>query len=108
VVRGYFGEPPAPADRWLRTGDLGYLADGDLVICGREKDVLFAAGRNVFPQDVEAAAAQTRGVRPGGVVAFGVPAARSVTASSSRWSRDTGPTGNGGCDPQCRQRGRRR
>ena len=92
VVRGYFGEPPAPADRWLRTGDLGYLADGDLVICGREKDVLFAAGRNVFPQDVEAAAAQTRGVRPGGVVAFGVPGGevgdRLVVAVESRYWAD--------------------
>jgi fatty-acyl-CoA synthase len=61
-------------DGWLRTGDLGYLAEGELVICGRAKDVLFAAGRNVYPQDVEAAAAEVPGVRPGGAAAFGIPA----------------------------------
>lgn len=58
---------------WLGTGDLGYLADGDLVVCGREKDVLFAGGRNVHPQDVEAVAGRVPGVRIGSPVAFGVP-----------------------------------
>ncbi|MEJ3749948.1 AMP-binding protein [Actinomycetes bacterium KLBMP 9797] len=75
VVGRYWGEPPPPAGAWLRTGDLGYLADGDLVVCGRAKDVVFAAGRNVYPSDVEAAAAEVPGVRWGGVAAFGVPAA---------------------------------
>ncbi len=73
VVSGYWGEPPRES-QWLRTGDLGYFADDELVICGRDKDVLFAAGRNVYPQDVEAAAARVPGVRPGGAAAFGVPA----------------------------------
>ncbi|MGH3681644.1 MAG: hypothetical protein ACRDT2_15540, partial [Natronosporangium sp.] len=41
--------------------------------CGRSKDVLFAAGRNVYPQDIELAAGQVPGVRTGGAVAFGVP-----------------------------------
>jgi acyl-CoA synthetase (AMP-forming)/AMP-acid ligase II len=50
------------------------LAEGDLVLCGREKDVVFAAGRNVYPSDVEAAVAEVPGVRWGGVAAFGVPA----------------------------------
>jgi fatty-acyl-CoA synthase len=78
VVRGYWGELPGPADGWLRTGDLGYLAEGELVVCGRTKDVLFAAGRNIFPPDVEAAAAVVSGVRPGGVAAFGVAAGPSA------------------------------
>jgi len=74
VVAGYWGEAPRPTP-WLRTGDLGYLADGgELVVCGRAKDVLFAAGRNVYPQDVEAAAAGVPGVRAGGAAAFGIPA----------------------------------
>jgi fatty-acyl-CoA synthase len=73
VVGRYWGDPAAEAGRWLDTGDLGYLVDGELVVCGRRKDVLFAAGRNVFPQDVESAAAQVPGVRAGGVAAFGVP-----------------------------------
>jgi fatty-acyl-CoA synthase len=73
VVAGYWGEAPRRSP-WLRTGDLGYrTADGDeLVVCGRAKDVLFAAGRNIYPQDVEAAAGAVPGVRPGGVAAFGV------------------------------------
>jgi fatty-acyl-CoA synthase len=73
VVGRYWPDPPAPPGSWLRTGDLGYLAGAELVVCGRAKDVLFAAGRNVFPQDVEAVAAEVPGVRPGGVAAFGVP-----------------------------------
>lgn len=73
VVGHYWGEPAAPAGTWLPTGDLGYLADGDLVLCGRRKDVLFAGGRNIYPPDVEAAAGDVPGVRPGGAVAFGIP-----------------------------------
>jgi len=73
VVGHYWGEPPAPAGAWLRTGDLGYLAGGELVVCGRSKDVLFAAGRNLYPPDIEAMAGQVAGVRPGGAVAFGIP-----------------------------------
>lgn len=73
VVGHYHGGPPPGADTWLRTGDLGYLAGGELVVCGRAKDVLFAAGRNIFPHDVECAAAEVPAVRRGGVAAFGVP-----------------------------------
>lgn len=79
--------PSVTADGWLDTGDLGYLADGELVVCGRIKDMLIAGGRNVFPQDVEIAAGRVRGVRPGGVVAFGVPGAvgdRLVVAVEAR------------------------
>lgn len=61
------------SDGWLDTGDLGYLIDGELVVCGRAKDVLFAAGRNVHPCDVEAVVAGIEGVRPGRVAAFGIP-----------------------------------
>jgi len=73
VVSGYWGKTREPGG-WLRTGDLGYLTDEGLVVCGRAKDVLFAAGRNIYPQDVEAAALQVQGVRPGGAAAFGIPA----------------------------------
>jgi fatty-acyl-CoA synthase len=87
VVGHYWGDVPPPAGSWLRTGDLGYLVDGELVVCGREKDVLFAAGRNVFPQDIEAVAAEVSGVRAGGAVAFGIPGDqgdRLVVAVESR------------------------
>lgn len=65
------GFHPAP-DRWgwYDTGDLGYLTeDGRIVVCGRVKDVIIMAGRNIYPTDVERAAARVDGVRPGCVVA---------------------------------------
>jgi len=61
---------------WLRTGDLAYLVDGELVVCGRIKDVIIVGGRNVFPEDVERAASDVDGVRAGNVIAFGVTSNR--------------------------------
>jgi fatty-acyl-CoA synthase len=56
-----WGEPAPQEGDWLHTGDLGYLTEnGELVVCGRGKDVLFAAGRKVFPQDLEEAAVVRR------------------------------------------------
>lgn len=39
--------------RYLRTGDLGFMTDGHLYICGRLKEVMIINGRNLFPQDIE-------------------------------------------------------
>ena len=77
VTTGYYKRPDATADTftsdgWLRTGDLAYRVDGELVVCGRIKDVIIVGGRNVFPEDVERAVAGVAGVRPGNVIAFGV------------------------------------
>jgi fatty-acyl-CoA synthase len=76
VTPGYYRQPAATAaafqDGWLKTGDLGYLVEGELVVCGRIKDVIIVGGRNVFPEDVERAAASVEGVRAGNVIAFGV------------------------------------
>ena len=76
VTPGYYKHPEATAaafhDGWLRTGDLAYVLDGELVVCGRIKDVIIVGGRNVFPEDVERAAAEVDGVRAGNVIAFGV------------------------------------
>ena len=76
VTPGYYRHPEATAaafhDEWLRTGDLAYLVDGELVVCGRIKDVIIVGGRNVFPEDVERAVAEVDGVRAGNVIAFGV------------------------------------
>jgi len=73
VTPGYItvDGPVVPHDEhgWLPTGDLGYLAEGEVVVCGRLKDVIITAGRNIYPTDVERAAAAVDGVRPGNVVA---------------------------------------
>jgi fatty-acyl-CoA synthase len=80
VTPGYYRDPDASAalfdDGWMRTGDLAYLVGGELVLCGRIKDVIIAGGRNIFPEDVERAAAGVPGVRPGNVVVFGVDGQR--------------------------------
>ena len=49
-----------------------YLVDGELVICGRIKDLIIVGGRNVYREDVERAAASVDGVRAGNVIAFAV------------------------------------
>jgi fatty-acyl-CoA synthase len=76
VTPGYYKRPEATAalfrDGWLCTGDLGYLLDGELVLCGRIKDVIIVGGRNVYPEDVERAVGALDGVRAGNVIAFGV------------------------------------
>ncbi|MGW3541960.1 fatty acyl-AMP ligase [Nocardia niigatensis] len=55
---------------WLDTGDLGYFTENGLVVvCGRIKDVIIMAGRNIFPTDIERAALRVKGVRPGNAVA---------------------------------------
>ena len=76
VTPGYYKRPDANAelfhDGWLRTGDLAYLVEGELVVCGRIKDVIIVGGRNVFPEEIERAVGGVDGVRAGNVIAFGV------------------------------------
>jgi fatty-acyl-CoA synthase len=76
ITGGYFGNPEATAeawtDGWLHTGDLGYLADGMLYVCGRSKDLIIIRGANFYPQDIEWAVSEIEGVRRDNVVAFSV------------------------------------
>jgi fatty-acyl-CoA synthase len=63
---------------WYDTGDLGYLMDnGHVVVCGRVKDVIIMAGRNIYPTDIERAAGRVDGVRPGCAVAVRLDAGHS-------------------------------
>ncbi|MCJ7671311.1 MAG: AMP-binding protein, partial [Acidimicrobiia bacterium] len=80
VTPGYFRREDVTTatlrDGWLRTGDLGYLVAGEVAVCGRIKDVIIIGGRNVYPEEVERAAAHVDGVRPGNVIAFGTEGRR--------------------------------
>jgi fatty-acyl-CoA synthase len=63
---------------WYDTGDLGYFTEtGNLVVCGRLKDVIIMAGRNIYPTDIERAASRVHGVRAGGAVAVRLDAGHS-------------------------------
>ncbi|MBI5612390.1 MAG: AMP-binding protein, partial [Gammaproteobacteria bacterium] len=72
---GYYRNPAATAalirDGWLDSGDLAYLADGEVYITGRIKDVIIHAGRNLHPQELEEAVGNLAGVRKGCVAVFG-------------------------------------
>jgi fatty-acyl-CoA synthase len=76
---------------WYDTGDLGYFTEtGNLVVCGRVKDVIIMAGRNIYPTDIERAASRVRGVRPGCAVAVRLNAGHSretfaVAVESNAW-----------------------
>lgn len=85
TAAGYYGKPELSAEvfaariegedetGYLRTGDLGFLLDGDVYVSGRRKDLIIVRGRNLHPADIEDS---VRGchvaVRPGGVAAFAV------------------------------------
>lgn len=60
MMSGYLGDTPLGVDEWFRTGDLGYFVDDALVVCGRAKDIITVAGRNVFPAEVEQLAGRVR------------------------------------------------
>ncbi len=71
---GYFENPEDSArlidDGWRNTGDLGYLAAGELYLTGREKDLIIRGGHNIHPMEIEQAAGEVKGVRHGGVAVF--------------------------------------
>jgi acyl-CoA synthetase (AMP-forming)/AMP-acid ligase II len=75
VMEGYLGDPAATARAldggWLDTGDLGFVADGELFVHGRAKDVVIVRGANHAPSELEAALEGVEGLRPGCAVAVG-------------------------------------
>jgi fatty-acyl-CoA synthase len=82
VMLGYHADDDLTAvtirDGWLHTGDLGYLSDGQLFVCGRSKDLIVINGRKYHPQDIEWAVENVPGVRRGRVVAFAATRAGSA------------------------------
>ena len=84
AMQGYFRDPEATraartADGWHRSGDLAYRAEGELFITGRSKDLIIKAGRNIYPQEIEEAAAEAEGTRRGCIAAFSAPDPRTGT-----------------------------
>ncbi len=83
--------PAQDENGWYDTGDLGYLTEeGHVVVCGRVKDVIIMAGRNIYPTDIERAAGRVEGVRPGCAVAVRLDAGHSretfaVAVESNAW-----------------------
>ena len=77
MLSGYYERPDLNAHiwhegGWYRTGDMGYIADGEIYISGRKKDLIINGGKNVYPQDLEAIVNGVPGVHPGRAAAFGV------------------------------------
>lgn len=75
IMAGYFGRPDltdqALHDGWLHTGDRGFVHDGELYVCGRQKDIVIVRGANHAPEEFEAALDGLPGVRTGCAVAVG-------------------------------------
>jgi hypothetical protein len=83
-MRRYYGDAALTAATidaagWLDTGDLGVMVDGELVVTGRAKEVVFVAGLNHYPQDLEALLARHAGVESGRAAVVGVRAADNVS-----------------------------
>ena len=74
TTAGYYRNPAASRalfdGEWLRSGDRGYIAGGELYVTGRDKDLIVRAGRNLYPYDLEAAVGEIDGVRKGCVAVF--------------------------------------
>ena len=77
VTAGYHGDEAASAsaraaDGWLDTGDIGLIDEGQLVITGRAKDIIFVGGQNYYPHDLERIAESVPGIETNKVAAVGV------------------------------------
>jgi thioester reductase-like protein len=72
-------------ERYIRTGDLGFLYQDQLYVCGRTKDLIIIGGVNFYPDDLEeAVATSAAAVRPGGICAFQVENGCVVVVAEAR------------------------
>lgn len=75
VTSGYFHNPEATKSlfdgEWLRSGDKGYFAHGEVYITGRIKDIIIRAGQNIYPDELELVIGEIKDIRKGCVAIFG-------------------------------------
>jgi acyl carrier protein len=83
ATQGYFDNPVATArlirDGWLDSGDRAYVANGEIFITGRIKDIVIRGGRHIHPDEIEAGVGKVDGIRMGCVAAFGTRSAMAAT-----------------------------
>jgi acyl-CoA synthetase (AMP-forming)/AMP-acid ligase II len=76
LFQGYYNRPDLTGEAflegWYRTGDLGFLFQGELYVVGRKKDLLIVGGENIYPQDIEDIVGAHPSIRDGRAIAMGV------------------------------------
>jgi fatty-acyl-CoA synthase len=76
LFTGYYNRPDLTAevflDGWYRTGDLGFLLEGELYVVGRKKDLLIVGGENIYPQDIEEIVSAHPDIHDGRTIAMGI------------------------------------
>ncbi len=77
-----------PDETWLRTGDLGFLSDGELFIVGRLKDLLIVRGRNHYPDDIEATVSAISGGRTAAITVEQHGTEQLVVVAEAKTDRD--------------------
>lgn len=76
VTSGYYNNPDATkkaviAGKWVDTGDLGFMHEGNLYVTGRAKDIIFVNGQNFYPHDIEQSLETVAGIELGKIVVAG-------------------------------------
>jgi len=86
LMGGYYENPEATTrsynGSYFMTGDLGFVTNGEIFVTGRLKDLIITAGRNIYPQDIEAVVNDVSGTIPGRCVVFGIPDGLKGTEST--------------------------
>ncbi len=82
-TEGYFRNPEKTAElfhgQWLDSGDRAYIAEGEIHITGRNKDIIIRGGRNIYPEEIEEAVGGIEGLRKGNIAVFGSTTPESAT-----------------------------
>ena len=83
VTCGYYRNPDKTLElfdgEWADSGDLAYIAEGEVFLTGRVKDIIIHAGRNIYPHELEEAVCDIPKIRKGCVAAFGSSSGQSIT-----------------------------